>query len=924
MDVEPEVFDPEAIPRSDNAHLELVDRLGIREEEHTCFAPLASSEILQTPASWSEFAVDVGTRGTDSVRHALQRVMLSMKAHIQVCGSGPEPTICRFQVLATSASNALAVERELRGILASNEHGPPDADISDIASATGASTAEYIDDEYVYVRKERISSTCDHFRFAPSVVDSAVFENPDIPSRWFDFQLDDLQKQAIGCVHIRESCLVSAHTSAGKTAVAEFAIRQSLHRRKRIIYTSPLKALSNQKFADFSKRFSDVGLMTGDNTIAPQAHILIMTTEILHSMLFRLIDEAASFDEFEWVIFDEAQFLADDERGYCWEECIILLPDHICVLLLTATTPNSDQLASWIASVRFAPVHCVQTSSRPVPLRHRVFRCGLTESKHSFVEKRHSFYDVHTRSGMLNADTLARIVDPSFTRKRIFITASLIGSLNSFLQALEAQLRQEAAGSLMYFPRVSFLYDDRRASSNGDDGLVYEVQIDDSEESSSWSFDEVPLFRVRTRVRSDIFMWLAQEVDRSPSNMHEDSESCNDVDEFEKMFCVLRREGKFPLIVFCFSRWETEKLALDLSGRRRMDLTTLHEKEEIRKAVSERLGHLESLNLEQVTNAVMLLERGFGVHHGGIVPFLRDLTEQLFAASLVKVVFATETFSVGINMPARTVVFCGLSKFDGKCRRPLSAGEYKQMSGRAGRRGIDVQGESVVMFGRQGTRRPPHGRSEYDSLEEMYSARVSDVQSSFTLRWNTLLNLMRLGPAHLNMMLTKSFMGVSKSIESMDKSKTGCFGMVQALQELSFLDLNYAVLPKGAMVQLLLTPFDPVLFAECVTSPLMPSVAFSHLSPSHIVAVCSAFVSEGRPTREPAPARGAVPLYPETACTGEVFSTTCPGCSGFFTMSDPRRPSCPSCGSLTKCPICMRSLEFPDDAGRVVFLRQLW
>ena len=196
--------------------------------------------------------------------------------------------------------------------------------------------------------------------------------NP-IPAKTYPYQLDPFQRKSIDCLERKESVLVSAHTSAGKTAIAEYAIAMSLRDHQRVIYTSPIKALSNQKYRDLEQEFSDVGLMTGDVTISPNASVLVMTTEILRSMLYKGSD---ILREVAWVIYDEIHYMRDKERGVVWEESIILLPDSVRFVFLSATIPNARDFAGWIAQIHNQTVNVVYTEYRPVPLQHYLFPTG--------------------------------------------------------------------------------------------------------------------------------------------------------------------------------------------------------------------------------------------------------------------------------------------------------------------------------------------------------------------------------------------------------------------------------------------------------------------------------------------------------------------------------------------------------------------
>ena len=221
------------------------------------------------------------------------------------------------------------------------------------------------------------------------------------PAKVYPFTLDGFQSESIGYIERGESVLVAAHTSAGKTAVAEYAIAKSLRDGQRVIYTSPIKALSNQKFRDMQEEFKDVGLMTGDMTINPTATCLIMTTEILRSMLYRgseIIREVA------WVIFDEVHYMRDKERGVVWEESIILLPHKVRFVFLSATIPNAPEFVGWISKIHHQPCHVVYTDYRPVPLQHFIFPTGA-EGIFLVVDEKGKFREESFQKGMATMQT---------------------------------------------------------------------------------------------------------------------------------------------------------------------------------------------------------------------------------------------------------------------------------------------------------------------------------------------------------------------------------------------------------------------------------------------------------------------------------------------------------------------------------------
>lgn len=216
------------------------------------------------------------------------------------------------------------------------------------------------------------------------------------PARKYPFTLDPFQAVSVASIERNESVLVSAHTSAGKTVVAEYAIAQSLRDKQRVIYTSPIKALSNQKYRELQADFGDVGLMTGDVTINPDASCLVMTTEILRSMLYR---GSEIMREVAWVIFDEIHYMRDSERGVVWEETIILLPDNVHYVFLSATIPNAMQFAEWICKTHNQPCHVVYTNFRPTPLQHYLFPAG-GEGIHLVVDEKGIFREENFQKAM--------------------------------------------------------------------------------------------------------------------------------------------------------------------------------------------------------------------------------------------------------------------------------------------------------------------------------------------------------------------------------------------------------------------------------------------------------------------------------------------------------------------------------------------
>ena len=472
---------------------------------------------------------------------------------------------------------------------------------------------------------------------------------PEKPARIWPFALDPFQQVSIASIERGESVLVSAHTSAGKTVVAEYAIAQSLKNNQRVIYTSPIKALSNQKYREFAAEFGDVGLMTGDVTINPTATCLVMTTEILRSMLYR---GSEIMREVAWVVFDEIHYLRDKARGVVWEETIILLPDKVRYVYLSATIPNAMQFAEWITKTHGQPVHVVYTDFRPTPLQHYFFPAGA-DGIHLVVDEKGIFREENFNKAMTTiADKQGD--DPA-----------------------DAMAKRKGKGK------------DKRLNKGG------------------------------TKGPSDIY----------------------------KIIKMIMMKSYNPVIVFSFSKNLCEAYALQMSN---LTFNEKSEKDMVEKVFNSALEMLteEDKQLPQIQNILPLLKRGIGIHHSGLLPILKETIEILFQEGLIKVLFATETFSIGLNMPAKTVVFTSVRKFDGKSQRWVTPSEFVQMSGRAGRRGLDDRGIVIMMIDE---------KMEPAIAKEIVRGEQDKLNSAFYLGYNMILNLMRVEGISPEFMLERCF-----------------------------------------------------------------------------------------------------------------------------------------------------------------------
>lgn len=432
-----------------------------------------------------------------------------------------------------------------------------------------------------------------------------------------NYILDDFQIEAIKEIENNNSVVVSAATGTGKTLIADYAIGKFFKQGKHVVYTAPIKALSNQKYREFKESFGEenVGIITGDVVINSNAKILIMTTEIYRNML---LTKDPLVENVSYVIFDEIHFLSDLERGTVWEESIIFSPAHVRFICLSATIPNSEQFAAWIRAIKQKEdekhgIKVIRYDKRAVPLKHLVYDSviGLAEStqlQHSM--KMDQFLDYHV--------------------------------------ATRQKFRKE------------------------------------------W-------------VKPAHHMSIISE---------------------------LKSKSLLPAIYFVFSRALCEEKADDLASK--FNFTTKGEKELILKHFRENVPE-ELLQLDSVKLLKRVLPNGVGIHHAGLLPALKDVVEHLFGLGIIKVLYATETFAVGINMPSKAVIFNSFDKFDGRNFRFLNSKEYFQIAGRAGRRGKDVIGYSIVMIDRR--------KLDVKKLISTTSIDKEPIRSQFKLSWNTVLNL---------------------------------------------------------------------------------------------------------------------------------------------------------------------------------------
>ncbi|OBG97710.1 DEAD/DEAH box helicase [Mycobacterium sp. E136] len=477
-------------------------------------------------------------------------------------------------------------------------------------------------------------------------------------SEQLSFTLDDFQRRSCEALENGHGVLVCAPTGAGKTVVGEFAVHLALAAGGKCFYTTPIKALSNQKHTDLVRRYGPekIGLLTGDQSINGDADVVVMTTEVLRNMLYA---NSSSLHGLSYVVMDEVHFLADRMRGAVWEEVILHLPDEVRLVSLSATVSNAEEFGGWIQTVR-GDTAVIVDEHRPVPLW-----------QHVLVGKR-----------------LFDLFDYRATR------------------ADRAPKRQNR--ELVVDPEL----------------LRHIAHRREADRLTDWQ----PRGRGRNRGRPAMY--------RPPSR--------------PDVIATLDREELLPAITFIFSRAGCDA-AVKQCLRSSLRLTTNEERARIAEVVDRRCGDLPESDLIVLDYHEWRegLLRGLAAHHAGMLPVFRHTVEELFSAGLVKAVFATETLALGINMPARTVVLERLVKFNGEQHVPLTPGEYTQLTGRAGRRGIDVEGHAVVLW------TPDVEPAEVAGLA---STRTFPLRSSFAPSYNMTINLVRqMGPAQAHKLLEASF-----------------------------------------------------------------------------------------------------------------------------------------------------------------------
>jgi superfamily II RNA helicase len=545
------------------------------------------------------------------------------------------------------------------------------------------------------------------------------------------FELDDFQDEAFRALDSGHSVLVSAPTGSGKTLVAAYAVHRALSVHGKAFYTTPLKALSNQKYGELVATYGEdhVGLLTGDTTLRPRAPVVVMTTEVLRNMLLAGSD---LLEGLHTVVLDEVHFIQDPYRGGVWEEVIVLCPPEVRFVCLSATVNNADELGGWLRSVRGDTAVIVERQ-RPIVLRHH--------------------FAVHRRE---DEETLL----------------------------------------------CPLLLENGRPGGEG-------LRIDQA---------------VRRALQGRSPHWQGR--GRGPRLPFRAPRRTEMVEE-------LGRREMLPAIVFIFSRAACDD-AVQQVVRDGVRLTDAAERSAIRQIAERRVEPLgdDDLGVLGYDEWLEGLERGVAAHHAGLVPLFRETVEECFAAGLLKVVFATETLSLGINMPARSVVIERFTKYGGAGRATLTSGEYLQLTGRAGRRGLDEEGHAVVAWSNEIT---------FAEAARVASAPPPDLRSAFRPTYNLAVNLVsRFDPETAGEVLQRSF--AQWQARKPDLLMQQLRHRVAVLEQMGYLE-GWGLTPAGRRLSRIYHEAD-LLIAEALGADVLAGA-----EPAVVAGVLSAVVFEPRRAR---------------------------------------------------------------------------
>lgn len=539
-----------------------------------------------------------------------------------------------------------------------------------------------------------------------------IYMPASAPTTFKGFELSQFQREAATALEAGHNVLVAAPTGAGKTLVAEYAIHLAMQKKQRSLYTAPIKALSNQKFRDFSadNDIASVGLSTGDISLQSSAQVLVMTTEILRNTL---IENPSSLKDVGVVVFDEVHFMDDPDRGSVWEETLMFLPPEVTIVALSATIANLNQFAAWLEKIRERPIKVIEERKRPVPLKHYLF---------------------HPKAGIFSPHRLKRVKS-----------------------GFEKHLKNK---------------------------------------------------KYKRRDDTDLIKNIIN-------------------------------NNNLPTLYFCFSRKLTEQKAK--RAARKFNLINQKEYKNIEKIWTQAKEDFQfKSNSAPMVELKRLISKGIGFHHAGMLPQQKEIVERLFSAGHIKILYATETFAMGINMPARAVIFDSLVKFDGVDLNYMRTRDYMQMAGRAGRLGMDKEGLAYSVL-------------EFDDIfvapiHQIQTGMVEPITSRFNLDYATLVHLYgALGEEDTIKVWEKSFAAFQSKEHSKKREEHNRKKMrltlkkrLDFLKSMSYINDAKEILPRGK------TCLGLFGYEIQLTEMLFEGV-FEDITAEGLAAIIAATIHQGRP-----------------------------------------------------------------------------
>ena len=515
----------------------------------------------------------------------------------------------------------------------------------------------------------------------------------------YNFELDTFQKRSIIRLENHQNVLVCAHTSSGKTVIAEYGIALGKRNKRKVLYTSPIKALSNQKYRDFKIKFNDVGILTGDVTINPDAQCLIMTTEILQNSLYK---NSELLNSVEWVIFDEVHYINDNERGHVWEEILILLPPGIGIIMLSATIPNYMEFAEWVGKIKKTTVYVQNTLKRIVPLEYKIF----LDNENVFMVKNinNEVFDENIKKALFQASCLNEIHKKMLEKNEY--KKNLMEKQKIFIK------------NIKYFDKFT-----KTKNKNKKNNL-------NNNKKNQTNNNNIQITKTHLKI--------------------------------EEMVNYVNEKSLTPAVIFVFSIKKINEYAKMLKSKL---LITNTEIQQIRNFYDKCINTLsnEDKEIPQIQELREMLINGIGIHHSGLLPILKEIIEILYSKGLIKILFATTSFSIGLNMPTRTVVFTDIYKYNDKKKEILTSSEFLQMSGRAGRRGIDSIGHVFLMI-----TEIRNQQSESKEISNMLKGTGTEIESKFRLSYRTVISFFSRNIKGIDQFFKESFLE-SKNMKEIPK-----------------------------------------------------------------------------------------------------------------------------------------------------------